>query len=115
MVPDGEANGRRSGVSAAACPLGEEVERNGWPRVCHWTGPDNPLPVRAVRAPARPRTLGLDAPPWLPTGPEDRPFDFCGHIRRLCADIARRCETLAHVDVSRLLFAVTQARSNRVR
>jgi hypothetical protein len=31
----------------------------------------------------------------------------------LCADLVRRCEELRHVDVSRLLFAVTQARSGR--
>jgi predicted metallopeptidase len=50
----------------------------------------------------------------LATGPSERPFDFCGHVRRLCADVALRCEALRHVDVSRLLFAVTQARSGRM-
>jgi hypothetical protein len=33
----------------------------------------------------------------------------------LCADLVARCEALAHIDVSRLLFAVTQARSARAR
>jgi hypothetical protein len=71
------------------------------------------LPVKTVRLPgdASPRTLGLEAPPWLETGPADRPFDFCDHVRRLCADIARRCSELSHVDVSRLLFGITQART----
>jgi hypothetical protein len=49
----------------------------------------------------------------LATGPLEDPFDFCGHIRRLCADLISRCSELAHVDVARLLFAVTQARSGR--
>jgi predicted metallopeptidase len=76
---------------------------------------DSGPPLRTIHAPTRSRShpLGLDAPPWLTTGSADRPFDFCGHVRRLCADIVARCEMLHHVDVSRLLFAVTQARSGR--
>jgi predicted metallopeptidase len=57
--------------------------------------------------------VGLEAPPWLSTGKAGEPFDFCGHVRRLCADIAGRCPDLRHVDVHRLLFAVTQARSGQ--
>jgi predicted metallopeptidase len=34
-------------------------------------------------------------------------------MHRLCADVVARCEPLCHVDVSRLLFAITQARSGR--
>jgi len=95
------------------------------PQVLRWKQPDQPLPVRAVRLPPaspgrkpgesrgspRPRTLGLEAPPWLDTGSVDRPFDFCGSIRRLCADIVSRCDELKHIDVGRLLFGMTQARS----
>jgi hypothetical protein len=86
------------------------------PAVLRWQVPDHPLPVKEIRCPARAcqRQLGLAAPPWLDTGPIDRPFDFCLHVRRLCADITRRCPELGHIDVSRLLFAVTQARSARV-
>jgi predicted metallopeptidase len=80
-----------------------------------WHEPDNPLPVRPIRAPSRPRLHApfQDPPPSLPSGPRDQPFDFCGHVRRLCADLAARSAALAHIDVSRLLFAVTQARSAR--
>ncbi len=70
------------------------------------------LPLRPLRAAARPR-VGLpagEAPPWHVSGPVDRPFDFCGHVSRLCADIALRCDELKHIDVSRLLIGVTQAR-----
>jgi Putative phage metallopeptidase len=83
------------------------------PLTLRWSAPDNPLPVRTVRTPvrARPRGVGLEAPPWLQTGPVDKPFDFCSHIRRLCADITRHCSDLNHIDVSRLLFGMTQARS----
>jgi predicted metallopeptidase len=85
------------------------------PPVLRWQWPDNPLPVRAVRLPPRGRrqTVGLEAPPWLSSGPADRPFDFCGHVRRLCADVVRHCRELSHIDVSRLLFGMTQARSGR--
>jgi hypothetical protein len=73
------------------------------------------LPVRAVRRPAHPlaRQVGLEAPPWLATGAVDEPFDFCGHIQRLCGDIVARCPELAHIEVSRLLFGITQARSGQ--
>jgi hypothetical protein len=83
------------------------------PLVLHWRHPDNPLPVRAVRVPprSRPPVLGLEAPPWLNTGPAGQPFDFCHHVRRLCADIIRHCPELAHINVGRLLFGITQARS----
>jgi hypothetical protein len=54
-----------------------------------------------------------EPPSKLPTGPRDQPFDFCAHIRRLCADLVASTDLLRHVDVSRLLFGVTQARSAR--
>jgi hypothetical protein len=67
-----------------------------------------------IRAPGQPApVLNLEAPPWLASGPAAGPFDFCGHVRQLCADIVRRCEEFRQVDVSRLLIAVTQARSQR--
>jgi hypothetical protein len=71
--------------------------------------------VRPVRPPVRSRAQALqpEAPPWLASGPEGTPFDFCGHVERLCADIVRRCDVLRHVDLSRLLVAVTQARTGR--
>jgi hypothetical protein len=47
------------------------------------------------------------------TGDVEKPFDFCGHMRRLCQDVAARCQELAHIDVTRLLFGVTQARNGR--
>jgi predicted metallopeptidase len=71
------------------------------------------LPVRAVRVPprSRPQRAGPAAAPPPDTGPPGRPFDFCGHVRRLCTDVVRHTPDLRHIDVSRLLFAVTQARS----
>ena len=85
------------------------------PLELHWNEPDRPLPKRAVRAPgrARPRGPAPDAPPWLRTGPAHLPFDFCGHVRRLCADVVRHCEELRHIDVSGLLIGALQARSGR--
>jgi predicted metallopeptidase len=101
---------RRTGVSKtsqmqATAPL---------PLVLRWKQPDNPLPLRTVQLPARARarTVGLEAPPWLHTGPTEQPFDFSGHIRRLCVDIVKHCEDLRHIDVSRLLFGMTQARNS---
>jgi len=97
----------------------ESVRRPAPPRLpleLRWGADGNPLPVRTVRAPGRKRApaIGLEAPPWLPTGPADQPFDFSGHVHRLCADVVRGCEELRHIDVSRLLFGMTQARSGRL-
>lgn len=83
------------------------------PFVLSWKGEGNPLPLYPIRAASRPlaRIVGVDAPPWLDSGPTDQPFDFSGSVGRLCGDIVSRCKELAHVDVSRLLFGVTQART----
>jgi hypothetical protein len=83
------------------------------PLVLSWSRPERPLPVRPIHAPRRLRTSGLEAPPWLRTGPAHEPFDFCLHAGRLCTDLAARSPELRHIDVGRLLFAVTQARSGR--
>jgi hypothetical protein len=101
-------------VSSALC-LSEEASLSQAPFICSWSQGDRPLPLRVIRAPSRSAVhpIGAGAPPWLATGPAEEPFDFCGHVRRLCADIVRSCEALRHIDVSRLLFAVTQARSSR--
>lgn len=85
------------------------------PLVLRWGDSEPPLPVRAVRSPSRfrPRPEDLVAPSWLDTGPPERAFDFCGHARALCADLVAGCPELAHIDVSRLLLGMTQARSGR--
>lgn len=97
---------------ARTSSLQEEVSL---PLELRWSTADNPLPLRTVRWPGRTRrpTTGLEAPPWLSTGPVQQPFDFQSHVRALCADIVRHCAELAHINVSRLLFGMTQARSGR--
>jgi hypothetical protein len=95
-----------------------------YPLVCRWDGPENPLPVRAVRARyqhAAPAGVNGASHAARPPGERparaaetaEAPFDFCAHVNRLCADVGRRSEELRHVDVSRMLFAVTQARNGR--
>ncbi len=85
------------------------------PTILRWDEPDNPLPLRTILRPGSTRGGGLipDAPAWVRSGPTDRPFDFCGHVRRLCIDVVRHSDALRHIDVSRLLFGVLQARSAR--
>lgn len=85
------------------------------PLIFRWQAPHQPLPVRVVRVPRSSRvpTIGLQAPPWLDTGPTNQPFDFCAHVQRLCADIVQHCPELQHIDVSRILFGITQARSGQ--
>jgi len=85
------------------------------PLELRWNAAENPLPLRKVRwpGPGRRPTTGREAPPWLSTGPVEQPFDFQSHVRALCADIVRHCAELKHINVSRLLFGMTQARSGR--
>jgi predicted metallopeptidase len=85
------------------------------PLELRWGGDRPPLPLRAVRLPpqARRRPGGREAPPWYDTGKASVPFDFTAHIRRLCADMVARCEELRHIDLNRVLFGMTQARSSR--
>jgi hypothetical protein len=99
-------------VAAACCPA-EPATLLGAPYVLEWRRPHEPLPLRSIRGQRR-RVAQLpfqEAPPWIPSGPAGEPFDFGEGVRRLCADIARRCPELAHVDVSRLLIGATQARN----
>jgi predicted metallopeptidase len=100
-------------TSIANAPL--TAPRRVWQLVYQWSAAANPPPRRVIRGPARAASapLGLGPPPGLQTGPLDAPFDFCGHIRSLCRDIVVRSPDLRHIDVDRLLFAVTQARSRR--
>jgi len=85
------------------------------PLAFRWGRSSAPLPRRVIRtrytsASALP---GLNVPTWLSSGDHEQPFDFTYHIERLCVDIVRRCPDLAHIDTSRLLFGVTQARNRR--
>ncbi len=84
------------------------------PLSLHWNVPETPLPLRTVRMPRRARYVrpaGAEAPPWYDTGTPGCAFDFGGHVRKLCADIVRHSSDLKHIDVSRLLFGMTQART----
>src|SRR5262249_30362696 len=102
---------RRRGVTTTILAGGPTA----LPLVLSWQVPHEPLPLREVRMPRRSRARSADlaAPPWHETGTIDRPFDFGHHVRRLCTDIVRRCEELQHIDVSRLLFGMTQARTGQ--
>jgi hypothetical protein len=102
---------------SAARQLEQSVARPVRALVLRWDEKERPLPLRVIRATAPERVCPpwLAAPPWVPTGPQGEPFDFCASIRRLCGDIVARCAALRHVDVTRLLFAVTQARNGRAR
>ena len=89
----------------------DEAPKSRPPLLRSWEEPHRPLPVRAIRAPRRPRAPPPDPSPGYANGTPLPPFDFCDHIRKLCADIAARSPALGHVDVGRMLFAVTQARN----
>jgi hypothetical protein len=83
--------------------------------ILRWSEPQRPLPVRCIRAASRSRIPAArrESAAGPPGRAPHRPFNFSEHIRRLCTDLVRRTALFRHIDVSRLLFAVTQARSPR--
>jgi hypothetical protein len=66
--------------------------------------------MRSIRSPAR-QEAGEKAVRAEWGSGVGQPFDFGGHMRGLCADIGQRCDAFRHLDVGRMLFAVTQARN----
>lgn len=97
-------------------PTAQEQIAPEVPLILRWCAPDQPLPVREVRATSNAgRVVGREAPPYWNSGEPGQPFDFCAAVRRLCEDLVRRTSALAHIDTRRLLFCVTQARSGRRR
>src|SRR5262249_19507957 len=103
---------RRTDVSrAAAAARRPRRARPLPPLVLRW-GADSPLPRRPVLPPpgAPQRRVGLEAPPYHVSGRPGQPFDFSAAVARLCADVARASPALRHIDTTRLLFDVTQAR-----
>jgi predicted metallopeptidase len=96
-------------------PTLDSDSHDAWPHfplLRSWNS-ENPLPARTFHGPARHRIVGMEGAPWLATGRADEPFDFCGHMQRLCADVVSRCQALHHIDVDRLQFGVTPARHRR--
>ncbi|HEV3143405.1 MAG TPA: hypothetical protein VGZ47_05905 [Gemmataceae bacterium] len=80
-----------------------------------WRNGDGALPQRLLRPRGRRLQLPfyLAAPPHFATGPAEAPFDFSGHMLRLCHDLTAWCEELQQIDVSRILFTVTSSRTRR--
>jgi hypothetical protein len=73
----------------------------------HMLLPRLPPPVREWTSATLPR--------WIVrgTGAEEQPFDFCGHMQRLAVAVVAHSPQFAHVDVNRVLFATTLARTVR--
>src|SRR5687767_7193139 len=77
------------------------VRRPPIPAEVRWGSRYDPLPTDWVLPDGRslPRTAG------------DTPLDFCRHMRRLCTDIATRCDAFRHVRMPRVLLSFTPARN----
>lgn len=87
--------------------------RQPLPIIMRWRERDDPLPTRVIRttAPvtnAMPMTSGQG---WAESGRADQPFDFCASIHKLIHDIAERSPDFRHIQASRILVSVTQARA----
>ena len=88
-------------------------KRNGLPTPrplpleLRWDSARRPLPARwVVPEGNRPRP---QPPADRPRRPE--PLDFCGRMRRLCEDVAARCEALRHVRMPAVLLTFTPSRN----
>lgn len=73
-----------------------EQPRSRWVLERRWTA--DSLPHRLILPAASP-------------SPAAGPFDFTGHIRRVCVDAIRRCPELAHIDPPAVLFSAIPARN----
>lgn len=96
--------------------IGGQTRRDQWPPLMlRWTERRDPLPVRVIRpfAGTEADPSFAESPPWLATGALTQPFDFTSHVQRLLFDIVARCSEFGHIDVSRLLVGVLQARHER--
>jgi Putative phage metallopeptidase len=113
LKTDAQGNFDRRWIVSTALCLQDRALSGRLALVRRWNERENPLPRKAIQAAPRGRSPGAELRPGLPTGARDRPFDFCGHMKRLCLDISRRSRAFAHLDVSRILIAATQARNNR--
>lgn len=67
----------------------------------HWGADRSALPLRWVMPAGRERR------------PDVRPFNFSAHMATLCADIAARCPTFAHIDPQALLYSFTPAKPGK--
>ena len=75
------------------------------------------LPWRYVRpfaAPGRAPSNPPLPPSWWDTGSVEHPFNFVAAMARLTDDIAQRLPHFAHIDISRILFGYTAARSPKL-
>jgi hypothetical protein len=95
--------------------LSRPKETNSHALELRWEEPHNPLPVRFIRGSRRPAPAAnhLGSPPWITTGPGERPFPFCAHVRRLLEDIVARTPEFSHIQVARVLVGALQARNGR--
>jgi len=90
----------------------EWMLRQSLPLVYQWDALRSP-PKLALRLANRRPTRALGGEDSIETDPVTRPFDFTAAMTALCADIIRRTPTFAHIDLSRLLVAMTLARNGR--
>jgi len=75
-----------------------------------WHSVREPLPVRQVPSHGR----LLEAPPWIDSGMPGEPFHFSKAMKRLVADIAAKYPLLGHIDVSRMLFTISNSKNARL-
>lgn len=86
------------------------MPRSNLPLIYKWDG-SQPPPRLALRLSRRREILVPEIPAWIETGNVGRPFDFSLAMHHLCEDIARRSEAFSHLDLSRILFTITRART----
>ena len=94
--------GNRNGYPAAGPARG----RRALPLELHWDSHRRPVPVRWVIPKGRRVRVVPSATP-----PRTGPLDFCGRMRRLCEDVADRCETFRHVRMPSVLLTFTPCRN----
>src|SRR5687767_12107732 len=96
--------GKRNGTTQFPDTAGPLRAHRPLPLELQWDA-HRPLPTRWVL----PKARRVRAVP-LGGGPHE-PLDFCGRMRRVCEDVADRCEALRHVRMLAVLLSFTPSRN----
>ncbi|MSR52684.1 MAG: hypothetical protein EXS09_05275 [Gemmataceae bacterium] len=86
------------------------MPRSTLPLAYHWDN-SRPPPRLSLRLSKHRQIAVPEVPAWIETGNVGRPFDFSAAMHRLCEDVTERSEAFGHLDLSRILFTITRART----
>lgn len=101
--------GKRKVAAPTAQSAARITIRRQHPLELRWDSDRRPLPSHWVIPKGRKVRL-----PASPPGGGQQPFDFCGRMRKVCEDVAARCDALRHVRMPAVLVSFTPSRNHSI-